>query len=209
MSGFEKEATMRRILVIGVLALAAAVVAPSPAAAQQGPVDIDITLGSVVILHYFQNLDVTLDATALAQMLGYGGTSVPEGTADPITISAWPFSGDANLQAHITNPTHDPAAVDLTIQNVWSVRSNTVNGTNSVTIAITDGTLTHSSGRTITMSNGRVNTLGGTPAATITFPSPGMANPQYGDVILQLDLSNATRAGEYADGTFTLTASAP
>ncbi|PWB67970.1 MAG: hypothetical protein C3F15_17245, partial [Holophagae bacterium] len=179
---------MRNVFLIGILVLGAAVLAPAPAVAQQGPVDLDITLGSVTILHYFRNLDVTIDSTALTQMLGYGTNPVNEDPADPITISTWPFVGNANLQAHITDPTNDPAAVDLTIENAWSVRSNNANGTNTVTIAITNGLLTHTSGDTIAMSNGRVTVDLGTPGASVTFPSPGMANPQYGDVILELDL---------------------
>lgn len=200
---------MRKVFLIGVLALGAAVLSPSPAVAQQGPVDLDITLGSVTILHYFRNLDVTIDSTALTQMLGYATNPVDEDPADAITISAFPFVGNANLQAHITDPTNDPAAVDLTIENAWSVRSNNADGTNTVTIAITDGTLAHTSGDTITMSDGRVTVDGGTPGATVTFPSPGMANPQYGDVILELDLTDATYAGEYVDGEFTLAAASP
>ena len=200
---------MRRVFLIAIVALGASALIPVPAAAQQGPVDLDITLGSVTILHYFRNLDVTIDSTALTQMLGYGSNPVNEDPADPITISAYPFVGNANLQAHITDPTHDPAAVDLTIQNAWSVRSNNANGTNTVTIAVTDGTLAHTSGDTITMSNGRVTVLGGTPGGSVQFPSPGMANPQYGDVILELDLTDATYSGDYVDGEFTLAAASP
>jgi hypothetical protein len=200
---------MRKVFLIGLVVFGAVAMSPTAAVAQQGPVDLDITLGSVTILHYFRNLDVTIDSTALTEMLGYATNPVNEDPADAITISAFPFVDSANLQGTITDPTNDPTAVDLTIQNAWAVRSNNANGTNTVTIAISDGTLAHTSGDTITMSNGRVTVFGGTPGSSVQFPSPGMANPQYGDVILELDLTDATYSGEYVDGEFTLTAASP
>ncbi|MCB1865964.1 MAG: hypothetical protein KDG50_11070 [Chromatiales bacterium] len=178
------------------------------AATAQVNVDIDITLGGITILHYFSNLDVTIDATALTQMLGYGGTEVDEGTAGAITVSAFPFSGDAAMTA--TAPTNDPSDVDLTIQNAWAVRSITAAGTNTVEIVVTDDTLTEGGGDTITITDAQVDTAGGTQGAgTVNFDSPGLVSPQYGDVILSLDLSLATTAGTYNDGVFTLEATTP
>jgi hypothetical protein len=200
---------MRRVSLIAIVALGVLALMPVPAAAQQGPVDLDITLGEVTILHYFRNIDVTLDATALTQMLGYTSNPVNEDPGDMITISAYPFVGNANLQAHITPPGNNGSAADLTIENAWAVRSNTTLGTNTVTIDITDGTLAHTSGDTIIMSNERVTVDGGTPGTSVQFPSPGMANPQYGDVILELDLTDAAYAGEYVNGEYTLSATAP
>jgi len=113
------------------------------------------------------------------------------------------------MQAHITDPTMTRRRSISRFQNAWSVRSNNANGTNTVTIAITDGTLAHTLGDTIAMSNGRVNVAGGTAGSSVTFPTPGMATPQFGDVILELDLTNATYSGEYADGEFTLSATSP
>lgn len=202
---------MKRTLTLCILLAAAALLMPSQAAAQVN-VDIDITLQGVTILHYYSNLDVTIDSTALTQMLGYAGTTVDEGVPSAaITVSAFPFSGDADLPTDITAPTNDPSAVDLTIQNVWAVRSITAAGTNTVTTAITDGTLSHSvqgAGTDILISNARV-TDGVSTGASIQFNSPGLINPQYGDVILELDMSTATYTGDYVDGVFTLQATTP
>ena len=82
------------------LALTAILGMSQPASAQAN-VDIDITLQGITILHYFSNLDVTIDSTAMAQMLGYAGTLIDEGTAGAITGSAHPFSGDADLPTAI------------------------------------------------------------------------------------------------------------
>lgn len=188
-----------------------ALVATPPAEAQVS-VDVDITLQGITILHYFSNLDVTIDSTALAQMLGYAGTEVDEGVpSGAITVSSFPFSGDADLATDITAPTGDPSAVDLTIANAWAVRSITAAGTNTVTTAITDGTLSHSvqgAGTDIDISNARVSD-GVSTGASIQFNSPGLVNPVFGDVILELDMSTATHTGEYQDGVFTLVASTP
>lgn len=201
---------MKKTLIVGVLAVVIGVMLPNSAAAQAS-VDIDITLQGITILHYYSNLDVTIDSTALAQMLGYAGSEVDEGTAGAITVSAYAFSGDADLASNITAPTGDPSAVDLTIQNAWAVRSITAAGTNTVTTAITDGILSHSvqgAGTDIGISNARVSD-GTSTGASIQFNSPGLVNPQYGDVILQLDMTTATHTGEYQDGVFTLAATTP
>jgi hypothetical protein len=192
--------------------LIAATLVTVPSATAQVSVDVDITLQGITILQYYSNLDVTIDSTALAQMLGYGGTEVDEGTpSGAITVSAFPFSGDADLPTDITAPSGDPSAVDLTIENAWAVRSITAAGTNTVTTAITDGTLSHSvqgAGTDILISNARVSD-GVSTGASIQFASPGLVNPRFGDVILELDLTTATHTGEYQDGVFTLVASTP
>ena len=190
----------------------AALLTMVPAAEAQVNVDIDITVQGITILQYFSNLDVTIDSTALAQALGYAGTEVDEGTpSGAITVSAHPFSGDADLPTDITAPTNDLSAVDLTIQNAWAVRSITAAGTNTVTTGITDATLSHSvqgAGTDILISNARVSD-GVSTGASIQFNSPGLINPQFGDVILELDMTTATHTGTYEDGVFTLQASTP
>jgi hypothetical protein len=191
--------------------LAAALLATAPAAEAQNSVDIDITLEGITVLHYYSNLDVTIDSTALAQMLGFGGTGVDEGTGGAITVSSSPFSGDADLPTNVTAPTNDPSAVDLTIENAWAVRSISAAGTNTVTTAITDPTLSHSvqgAGTDIVISNARVSD-GVSTGGSIQFASPGLITPHYGDVILELDMSTATYTGTYEDGVFTLAATSP
>ncbi len=204
----------KKLLSIGMLILLFGVgigVTP-PDTEAQVDVDIDITLQGITILHYFSNIDVTIDSTALAQALGYAGTTVDEGThSGAITVSASPFSGDADLATDLTAPTGDPSAIDLTIQNVWAVRSITAAGTNTVTTAITDAVLSHSVqgvGTDISISNARV-TDGVSTGASVQFNSPGLFSPQFGSVILELDMTTATHTGEYQDGVFTLTASTP
>jgi hypothetical protein len=201
----------KKLSVLVVLACALALLTPNHAAAQAS-VDIDINLQGITILHYYSNLDVTIDSTALAQMLGFAGSTVDEGTPSAaITVSAHPFVGDADLPTDITAPSNDPSAVDLRIQNAWAVRSITAAGTNTVSTAITDNTLSHAvqgAGTDIIISNARVSD-GVSTGASIQFNSPGLVNPQFGDVLLALDLTTATYTGAYEDGVFTLQASTP
>lgn len=193
-------------LLLAALALAAVLGTAQPANAQSD-VNIDITLEGITILHYYSNLDVTIDATALGQMLApLTSPAYDEGT-EALTVSASPFSG--TIASALTAPGSDPSAVDLTIVNAWAVRSITAAGTNTVTTAITDGTLSHPSGGDILISNARVTDGVQAAAASVQFGSPGLVNPEFGDVVLELDMSTAIRAGEYQDGVFTLTASTP
>ncbi len=186
--------------------LAAVMMAP---AADAASVDIDITLQGITILHYYANLDVTIDSTALAAMLNPLTAEYDEGV-EALTISASPFSG--TIASALTSPGSDPSAVDLTIVNCWAVRSITAAGTNTVTTAITTPTLSHSvqgAGTDIVISNARVTDGVQAAAASVQFDSPGLVNPELGDCILELDMTTATHTGTYEDGVFTLVASTP
>ncbi len=181
----------------------------SAPAAEAANVDIDITLQGVTILHYYANLDVTIDSTALAAMLNPLTAEYDEGV-EALTISASPFSG--TIASALTAPGSDPAAVDLTIVNCWAVRSITAAGTNTVTTAITTPTMSHSVegvGTDIVISDARVTDGVAVAAASVQFASPGLVNPEFGNCILELDMSTATHTGTYEDGVFTLVASTP
>ena len=182
---------------------------PAPTS-EAADVDIDITLEGITILHYYSNLDVTIDATALGQMLApLTAPEHDEGT-EALTISASPFSG--TIASALTAPGSDPSAVDLTIVNCWAVRSITAAGTNTVTTGISTATLSHSvqgAGTDIVISNARVTDGVAAPAASVQFNSPGLFNPEFGDCILELDMTTATHTGTYENGVFTLVASTP
>ncbi len=193
----------------GAVVLLAMVLMMAPAA-KAANVDIDITLEGITILHYYSNLDVTIDATALGQMLAPLTSPEHDEGTEALTVSASPFSG--TIASALTAPGSDPSAVDLTIVNCWAVRSITAAGTNTVTTAITDGTLSHSvegAGTDIGISNPRVTDGVAAAALSVQFDSPGLVNPELGDCILELDMSTATHTGTYEDGEFTLVASTP
>jgi hypothetical protein len=194
---------MTRMGLLGVLALAFTAM---PASAQAtGATDIDITLPDIVILHYFSNVDVTITDTALGTFLtgNAGDSAFDEGTVAPL---AGGFTQDLGMGP--SNLTGDPSAAVLVLQNAWAVRAISLVGetTTELEITITDDTLELSvGGPSIIITSGTVND-GASNAGTITFTTPGLVNPHMGDVELTLDMSNATNAGEYVDGVFTLEA---
>ena len=193
---------MKRLLFVLTIALVALSLNSAPVAAQAtGDTDIDITIEGIVILHYFSEVDVTITSGALGSYLTGGAAAVDEGVGTGASGTM-----DFNLNISPTALTGNPSAVVLTLQNAWAVRS--LGGAGDMTqIAITQNmpTLTHAGGATMTITGHAVD-AGTGPAATVLFASPGLVDPEYGDVQLTLDLTNATSAGEYVDGVFTLTA---
>ena len=189
--------------VAAVLALIQA--APCASAQAVGATDIDISLPDIVVLHYFRSVDVSISSSALGTWLtGTAGDSTKdEGTSSP---AAGGFTQNVNISPSAMN--NDPSASLLTLQNAWGVRSiSLAGGTDTqLVIANTDNTLDHSStSATITITGVAVDD-GTSNGSTISFAAPGLVTPKTGDVELTLDLTNATNAGDYLDGIYTLTA---
>jgi len=184
------------------------VLAMTPAANAQasGATDIDITLPDIVILHYFSNVDISITGDALGTFLTgvAGDQSIDEGTSTPV---AGGLTQDLGIgPSALTGG--DPAAAVLTLTSAWAVRSISLAGATDTTldIALTDDTLTHAGGGTIVISAAAVD-AGTGPGDPITFTAPGLVNPEIGDVVLTLNLTDADAGGDYLDGVFTLTAS--
>jgi hypothetical protein len=194
------------LTVVGV----ALVLAMTPAANAQatGATDVDITLPDIVILHYFSNVDIQITGGALGTFLTgvAGDQSIDEGTSTP---AAGGFTQDLGIGPSALSG-GDPSAAVLTLTNAWAVRSISFAGVTDTTldIALTDDTLTHSGGGTIVITSATVD-AGAGAGDPITFAAPGLANPEVGDVVLTLDLTNADAGGDYLDGVFTLSATNP
>jgi hypothetical protein len=198
---------LRKALLNGSLTLLGVVLmlAMTPAANAQasGATDIDITLPDIVILHYFSNVDISITGDALGTFLTgvAGDQSIDEGTSAPV---AGGFTQDLGIgPSALTGG--DPAAAVLTLLNAWAVRSIATDADTTLDIAVTDDTLTHAGGGTIVISSATVD-AGAGAGDPITFASPGLVNPEVGDVVLTLNLTNADAGGDYLDGVFTLTA---
>lgn len=184
-----------------VILLAASV--PFQANAQVG-VDVIIDLPSIAILNYTEEVTVEIPSAALAGFIG--GTTAGDAQAfqeGATSDTAALVGGDleANLGLVVTEPTSiDLGAVDLLLQNVWAVRAIHANDV-EVVAALGAGT---------TLANGG-SQIGVTAATNpgAAFPAPGLApgNAVFGDVLLTLDLGNATTPGAHSAGdpTYTLT----
>ncbi len=197
---------MKRLLFVLTIALVALSLNSAPVAAQAvGVTDVDITIDGIVILHYFTDVDVTITGDVMGALINGGSSIVDEGVG-----SATPGGMGFDLAIpHTALAGGAINAIVMTLQNAWAVRSiGGVTGETTVGIAVTNPTLTHSGGGTedIEITDATVSVDTGTPGALINFPSPGLVDPQDGDVQLTLNLTNATLAGEYINGVFTLTA---
>jgi len=196
-------------LVVGAFALLIA----SPAHAQAtGNTAISIDIPDLVILHYFDTVDVQLDAATMGNFLTGSPltavTLVNEGANGGLaTLGLGQFELDLGIApAPLTG---DPANAILLLQNAWAVRSIS-GGANALTeVAITvpaaSSTLTGGSGSSIEMVGADVD-AGGGAAASVSF-TPSLAPPVTGDVVLTLDFSTTTAAGSHTGGVYSLTAS--
>ena len=205
---------MKKLLVAIGFVMAGTILTSSPVHAQaQGSTDVDINFPSIVILHYYGNIDVQLTSTALGNFLAGtpGNSGRDEGTAAP---AAGGFTQDMAITPTFAGG-NDPSSAILTLENAYHVRGITIGGGTgniSVDINTTSATLTHANGAgsgTIDINGSSVqNTaLGLGPASSIDYPSPGLGG-EPGDIVLDLDLSNANEAGWYNDGVVLLQATA-
>jgi hypothetical protein len=200
-----------RVAIVAILAMTL-VVAPVSKEAQaqsaSGATAFTIAFPSVVVLHYWSTLNMTLSTADLTDFL-IGNTTGDdnEGTKGSVTISE--SSGNLEANADITSTTvNGITAVTLHIQNAWAVRAVGTAAKPNVTMSFTasSASLSGPGSNSIAASNYFVGTGGGVPsAATVTFPAPGLATPEVGDVAFDMNLTGATESGSYA-GSWTLQA---
>ena len=164
-------------------------------------VDVDIDVGEITILYSFTDIDVTIDATALGNILANGcvaganSAECDEGDAGG-PIVAVENAGDLEAAFNIQPSIVAVNAVDLVLQNVWAVRAlggATANTTVGVTVP---------GATTITNGASSIAVTAGS-ATPSTFADPGLGTPQVGDVTLTLDLTNLTLAGNHDSGADT------
>ncbi len=183
---------------------------PTPAAAATatatGNTVFKVILQPVVILDYYKEIDLTIPSAALASLTGGASNS-----ANVSAITAAVSGGNLSASAALSTSGNAINAVNLDITNAYSVRSITTNSGNttvSVAFAATGGgtsgtaTLTgvSATGSTIGLSNP------GTSLVGFTGSGLGAAQANYGDVSMQLDLTNAKNADTYAGATIVITA---
>jgi hypothetical protein len=171
------------------------------AIAATGSTDIDISVQPIVILHYYSTVSVTVSGAELLAR-SFASDAQQEGSASGTGLTV-------DLGTALTPPTTAVDSIPLVLQNAWAVRALTNSGNDVVLdIAVDDDTLTLGTGANadvITITAATVDD-GSTSGSQITFAPQGMGNPVFGDVNLTLDLTSATRAGDYEGGRYTLTA---
>ena len=219
------------LLVVGALFL---VSAPPAHAQATGTTDVDIILDPLCILFFFSEIDVTLSASVISDLVtdatvtaGTTVNGVEHFQADEGTVAVTATAG-TDLDATLT-PTPGAlaaglnlSAVDLNLLDCWAVRciASTTSSTYDIEIQRGDGVAapanvtltepTNSDTILITDTGIRGPGVGAFTAEStpITNPVPGLANADVGDCQLTLDMSGADTGGTYssAAGTdFTIT----
>ena len=183
---------------------------PTPAAAAvnaTGNTIFKVILQPVVILDYYQEIDLTIDSTALQTLVGTAGLAHSL-SAISANASGTSLTANASLTGLGGNSLSN---VNLDISNAWAVRSITTAGsspgTTTVTVAFSSGSTATLTGVTDTTSKIGLSTPG-TGTSTVSFSGSGLApaNAKFGDVSMTMDLSTAKSADTYAGATIVITA---
>jgi len=196
----------RSFVAIAAAALIAATIPAAPAAAQvSGQTNISIDFPPLIILYYYGTMNITLTAADLEGVFSGGTNPVNRGIAS----STNGLSPNLNIDASLASP-GGTATATLDLVNSWAVRAIATSAQSiQVGITIDTATLTLSGSDQITMSNGQVCQNGGASCgATTSFAPTGLGNAEIGDIMLDLDFTNATHSGTYSGGQFTITAQA-
>jgi hypothetical protein len=196
----------KKIVLAAVLAAALGSTLPAgqaSAATATGQTKFTVALQPVLVLDYYQQIDLTVNSAALTTL---AGTSANLSNSKAITASAsgTALTGDAALStsgASLSN-------VSLTLNNVWSVRSILAKSS-TTTVAIGLGATSSGTTATLTAGTDTSSTIGlSNPGTTSTVPNggTGFATPVYGNVTMTMDLSNAKTADTYSGGNIYITA---
>jgi hypothetical protein len=196
----------KKILLAAVLAAALGSALPAgqaSAATATGQTKFTVALQPVLVLDYYQQIDLTVNSAALTTL---AGTSTNLSASKAITASAsgTALTGDAALSTSAAGLTN----VSLTLNNVWSVRSILAKSSKT-TVAIGLGATSSGTTATLTAGTDTSSTIGlSSPGTTSTVPNggTGFATPVYGNVTMTMDLSNAKTADTYSGGNIYITA---
>lgn len=213
---------MKKLVTICAVALAITFVGAGTASAQvTGTTDIDIDFPNLLVLYYYDAIQVNIDAATLADVLGAtvdtsAGdlTTVQEtlGAAINASVGGTDLEALANVTGDLT--TGNLSSIQLDLLGVWGLRGLT--GTASVQVNPTTNTALVNGTSQIDVSAPQIRLSGAggwTGAGTdISVTTSGLGTLQRGDVQLTLDMSGVTASGNHTsttDGTFVITASRP
>jgi len=205
---------------LAITALAAGSLIATQRAEAQVAVDVDISLGGITILYYYDNINVNIPDAVLASLLMPAGcvAGVSCVVPSPGTIDATnPSPGRLNWLGTVNGtpaPT-DLSSIDLNLQHVWAVRA--IGGSSANTTVTIAGPALPSSIAGASGSIGVVSRAIATGASatcgpgstTATFADPGLGVALQGSVCLELDFSSAVQgpfigSGDTGDTVYTL-----
>lgn len=178
---------------------------PAAAATATGNTVFKVILQPVTLLYYYSEIDLTIPSSALLTLAGGApanlGVKAVNGSAASSTLTA---------DALITPGTPSALSnVSLTMNNVWAVRSITTPGAGNTTVSVSFVSGTPTPTATLTgATSGSTATiaLSGLATSPSPFPGTGFGTPKYGNVSMNMDLSNASTADTYQGATIYITA---
>ena len=207
--------------------LAGAGLAGGNAQAQSLNVDVDVDLPSVIFLYCFDGASAEISSGDLIAGLGAGSQSIGSGSTETVssfdTSTAGELGTDGALSGleTLTPVAGDLTSINLALEGICGVRATGTGGDVSVAGSIADNLLENGTnpGSTIDVTDlqlraGSTSPGGGSGSfapSPLTLPTLGFSQIALIDVLLNLDLTNATDAGVYssASDTFTITVSDP
>ena len=191
---------IKKGLAAAVAASLLAVSFSAPVNAASGNTTLSVTLNELVILYYYDNISFEISAADLVKYLESGADAndaiqETSGGNDlgTVSLAAGEISGDVTMTPTISSLTD----IEVTIDNAWAVRSIDADGALVASVAVSAPTLTNADGGTIGLSITGSGTNDATPASGLTL--------QAGDIVFNMDVSNADRSGDYTGGSVLIT----
>ncbi|TLU83346.1 MAG: hypothetical protein FDX30_09935 [Chlorobium sp.] len=202
-----------RSIALGTVLLAAgvstshAVVAVTTAT---GNSNVSVSVPSVIILDYFDNINISLPE--VQESHGHGAYTAQLVSWADQTVNGPEGLTTSNVTTPSTNGLDGTNTIDLVLKNTWAVRGLSTSGTATVSISQpTAFNLKNANNdvlSSIAVSNIKIQTTGKTASSSINdVPLKGIpkANATLGDVLMSLNLKDTVLAGNYT-GTLTITA---
>jgi hypothetical protein len=197
---------MRKLITAAALVMALVLLAPAQAQAQaSGDVDVAITVNGLVILYYYDNVDVTIPSSVMTQLLGTDAADADAtwaSSVDATYVDATTLSVDNGAPDSATTPAL-PSGITLTIENAWSIRTLMGAG-GSVTVSASANVANLSGGASGTIGVGGAACQG---TCTVNGPQP-LTTVHSGNVNLTgLDFTTVTAVDTFsAAAAYTVTA---
>lgn len=193
---------MKTFAKIAVLSAAMMAAGAASAASVSGSTNFRVTMPEVLVLYHWDDAHLTLTADNGT----ISGVNVTDSTALTSTTKTM---SDATFTSAAA-PFVKSDSIDITLENAWAVRSIS---SGSVNLALTNpnATLKNVNDNTVTMTTSAAvlttTATGATNSGTATVGLPSKWTPTLGNIEFTLDLSQATKAGDYASAndTFLLT----
>lgn len=177
---------------LATLVTSAALMSAPAHAAVTGTTDFRVTMPEVLVLYHWDDAHLTFSNFEKSQ-----GDETTRSLTDDLGKADYDITG-SNLDTTAPNFGSGSNTVNVSLKNAWAVRS-IANSTVDLTLAIDNNTLKNvaDNSATMTVSNAQLASTGmtGSDSATVTMPSQWTATT--GDINFQLDLSNATKPGQY------------